>query len=102
MQFCPKCGSILIQKRKNFGCARCNYTTQDKVDLKVTEKLNSTGKIAVVKENDMDVLPTIGATCKKCGNKEAHFWTSQTRGGDEAETKFFRCTKCKNTWREYR
>ena len=38
----------------------------------------------------------------KCDHKEAWFWTSQTRAGDEAETKFFKCTKCRHTWREYR
>ncbi|MBI2112883.1 transcription factor S, partial [Candidatus Woesearchaeota archaeon] len=25
----------------------------------------------------------------------------QTRGADEPETRFFRCTKCNYTWREY-
>ena len=102
MQFCPRCGSILIQKRKNFGCARCSYTTKDKVKLAHTEKLEAKQKVDVVKEKDIDILPTVEEDCRKCGNKLAHFWTSQTRSGDEAETKFFRCTKCKNTWREYK
>jgi len=39
--------------------------------------------------------------CPKCGNDEAFFWTAQMRAADEAETRFFRCTKCKHTWREY-
>ncbi|PJB94591.1 transcription factor S, partial [Candidatus Pacearchaeota archaeon CG_4_9_14_0_8_um_filter_35_24] len=25
-----------------------------------------------------------------------------TRAADESETKFYRCTKCDHTWREYR
>jgi transcription factor S len=102
MQFCPRCGSILIQKRKNFGCARCTYTTKDKVKLQHKEKIDAKQKIDVIKEKDVDVLPMVEEDCKKCGNKTAHFWTSQTRSGDEAETKFFRCIKCKNTWREYK
>ncbi|GAI81579.1 unnamed protein product, partial [marine sediment metagenome] len=35
-------------------------------------------------------------------NEKAYFWSVQTRSGDEAETKFFKCTKCEFTWREYR
>jgi DNA-directed RNA polymerase subunit M len=31
----------------------------------------------------------------------AYFWTQQTRGADEPETRFFKCTKCSHTWREY-
>jgi len=102
MEFCPRCGSILVQKTKNYGCPRCSYTTKDKVKLEVTEKLGEKQKIAVIKDTDIDVLPTVEQTCKKCGHKYAHFWTSQTRSGDEAETKFFRCKKCRHTWREYK
>jgi len=102
MQFCPKCGAILIQKTKNFGCPRCSYSTKEKVKLETKEKINEKTEIGVVKEKDMDVLPVVEADCKKCSSKEAYFWTSQTRSGDEAETKFFRCKKCNHTWREYR
>ena len=60
------------------------------------------GKIFVnPTEKDTDVFPVTNATCSKCNHTEAYFWTSQTRAGDEAETKFFRCTKCRYTWREY-
>ena len=102
MEFCPKCGAVLIQKTKNFGCSRCNYSTKTKVNLKIKEKLNNQQFVAVIKDKDVDVLPTIAAKCKKCNHDEAHFWTSQTRGSDETETRFFRCKKCKNTWREYK
>jgi transcription factor S len=102
MKFCPKCGAILVQKTKKFGCPRCNYSTNEKVNLKVKETLGEKQKVAVIKENQIDILPTVAAECKKCGHKEAHFWTSQTRGSDETETRFFRCKKCKQTWREYK
>jgi DNA-directed RNA polymerase subunit M len=102
MQFCPKCGSILIQKRKNYGCPNCNYTTKDKIKIESKEKFGEKQKVNVIKDKDVDVLPTVEAECSKCGHKEAHFWTSQTRSGDEAETKFFRCKKCRHTWREYK
>ena len=101
MQFCPKCGSILIQRRKNFGCPRCSFTTKEKLNLKIGEKFGEKKKVDVLKESDVDVLPTVEQSCSKCGHKFAHFWTMQTRSADESETRFFRCKKCKHTWREY-
>ena len=102
MQFCPKCGGVLMQKTKNFGCSRCNYSTKDKVNMKIKEKMDEGQHVAVVREKEIDTMPTVEAKCKKCGHMEAHFWTSQTRSADESETKFYRCKKCLHTWREYR
>lgn len=101
MEFCPKCGAVLVQKRKNYGCPRCDYSTKEKIKIKTSEKIEEKNKIAVIKK-EMNTLPIVVEKCKKCGNDKAYFWTSQTRAGDEAETKFFKCTKCGNTWREYR
>lgn len=101
MEFCPKCGAVLIQKRKNYGCARCDYSTKEKVKLKTSEKIDEKSKIVVIKK-ELNTFPIVIEKCKKCNNDKAYFWTIQTRAGDEAETKFFKCTKCGNTWREYR
>ncbi len=101
MEFCPKCGCVLVEKRKNFGCPRCGYTPKSKVKIESSENIQRKPKIGVISDKDTDVFPITNANCPKCNNKEAYFWTSQTRAGDEAETKFFRCTKCKHTWREY-
>lgn len=101
MEFCPKCGSVLIQKRKNYGCARCEYSTKEKLKIKTSEKIEEKNKVAIIKK-EMNTLPIVIEKCKECGNDKAYFWTIQTRAGDEAETKFFKCTKCNHTWREYR
>jgi len=101
MEFCPKCGSVLVEKRKNFGCPRCNYSAKNKVKIETSEKMTEKKEIGVVKEQDTDVFPITSAVCPKCGHKEAYFWSAQTRAADEAETRFFKCTKCKHTWREY-
>lgn len=101
MEFCPKCGSILIQKRKNNGCPRCNYSKRGKVVLTASEKLQERKEIPVISEQ-AETKPIIDQLCKKCKNKKAYFWTLQTRSSDEAETKFYKCTKCEYTWREYR
>jgi len=102
MEFCPKCGSVLVEKRKNFGCIKCSYTAKGKVRIEAKEKMIEKQAIGIIKDKDTDVFPTVTADCAKCGNKEAYFWSAQTRSGDEAETRFFRCTKCKHTWREYK
>jgi len=102
MEFCPKCGCVLVEKKKNFGCPRCGYTAKEKIVIETSEKIKVKGDIVMITNNDDDVFPIITAKCPKCTCKEAYFWTSQTRAGDEAETRFFRCTKCKHTWREYK
>jgi len=101
MEFCPRCGSVLIKKKERFGCPKCSYTAKGKVKIEATEKIRKEEKVGILKEKDTNVLPVTTATCPKCGHNEAYFWSTQTRAADEAETRFFRCVKCKHTWREY-
>jgi len=84
-------------------CPKCGEVTRRSDPF--VQKLG-TGKESVVvigkeEEKSVQTLPTTKATCQKCGNGEAFYWMVQTRGGDEAMTQFFRCTKCGRTWREY-
>ena len=102
MEFCPKCGAVLIQKRKNDGCIRCNYASKSRGKIKTSEKMEEKKEIAVIRDRDIEIYPIIETECKKCKNNKAYFWTLQTRATDESETKFFKCTKCEFTWREYR
>jgi len=102
MEFCPKCGSVLVEKSKRFGCARCSYFAKGKVKIEASEKIQEKQEVGIVKDKDIDVMPTTNAVCSKCGYREAYFWSAQTRGSDEGETRFFRCMKCKHTWREYK
>ena len=102
MQFCPRCGAVLVTKRKNNVCPRCNYSTKEKEKIISYEKIEEKKEVQVVSKKDSQVLPIVSEKCKKCGNEKAYFWTVQTRAGDEAETKFFKCVKCDYTWREYR
>lgn len=102
MEFCPKCGSMLEEKKKNYGCVRCGYTAKGKVKIISEEKIESAKEIEIIKEKDTDVHPVVSQDCTKCQNKEAYFWTAQTRSADEAETRFFKCTKCGHATREYK
>ncbi|RKX65519.1 MAG: transcription factor S, partial [Tenericutes bacterium] len=44
--------------------------------------------------------PVVEAECPDCGLVKAEFWTMQTRSSDEPETQFFKCKKCRKTWKE--
>jgi transcription factor S len=98
MQFCPKCGSLLTGK----ACSRCDYKSDEEITLETSQTIVALKEVAVVTEGENEVFPIVEIICKKCKHPQAFFWTKQTRSGDEAETKFYKCTKCKYTWREYR
>jgi transcription factor S len=104
MMFCPKCGSLLkpkADKKKKVLACSCGYTSKDIDSATIKEKVTKEDKeVSVVEEKD-DNLPLTDAECPECGNTKARYWLQQTRAGDEPETKFLKCTKCKHVWRDY-
>ena len=100
--FCPQCGSILRPKdkggKKVMYCS-CGFSKIPEGATEIKETIASGKKIEVLE--NIETNPKIKSNCEKCGNKIAYYWTQQTRGADEPETRFFRCTKCEYTWREY-
>jgi len=102
--FCPKCGSILRPKQKGnkriMACS-CGYEERKaKLILKETKK-EEDKKVEVIEKEEEKHLPLADAFCPKCSHDRARYWLVQTRAGDEAETKFYKCEKCKHIWREY-
>ena len=103
MEFCPKCGGILlIEGNKIPACAKCGSRYKGKLKIQSSEKLAATDRVAVVKESELNTYPVVEIKCPSCKHKEAYFWTMQTRSSDESETKFYKCVKCEHTWRTYR
>ena len=104
MEFCPRCGSIILVQDKKASCAKCNYRPKGSVKIQSSEEIERTEKVAIVNEKALNTYPVVEIKCtnKSCKNKKAYFWTLQTRASDESETKFYRCTKCEHTWRDYR
>jgi DNA-directed RNA polymerase subunit M len=82
-------------------CRKCGKEQSQKTGEETKVKTAKKSKEIAVIEEDVSTLPTIERECVKCGNPTSYFWVLQTRSSDEPPTRFFRCTKCKHTWREY-
>ena len=102
MDFCERCGALLILQEGRTVCANCNYKPKKKIKIEASEKIDSKESIAVIDEDKQNTYPIVQIDCVKCDSKKAFFWTTQTRASDESETKFYKCTKCRHTWRVYR
>lgn len=104
MQFCPRCGAILVPKKREPGKSQlcsCGYRIKTKQNFVLKENVRKKPKIEIVEQNP-EALPKTKEECPKCKNKLAYYWTLQTRAGDEAETRFFECAKCHHRWRSYK
>ena len=102
MEFCPRCGSIILVSEGKAICAKCRFRPRGKVKIQASEKIERKGNVLIIKENDLSTYPVVEIRCPSCMHKKAYFWTLQTRAADESETKFYKCTKCEHTWREYK
>ena len=89
-----------VNGKRIIGCS-CGYKEKEKMSIQLKEKRQNDQEFMVVEKDDDEMLPKTKEECPECANKEAFYWTVQTRAGDEAETKFLKCTKCKHTWRDY-
>jgi len=100
MNFCPKCGSILLPNPgdKKIKCS-CGYSSNSKRVI-IKEKIDNNRKIEII-DKTAEILPKTEVDCPKCGYNQAYYWLAQTRSSDEAETQFFRCCKCEHQWRNY-
>ncbi len=102
--FCPKCGSILMPRKegnkKVLGCS-CGFKEKSGESVTLHEKGTKNKDVEIVDRDDVETLPIMDVECPKCKHRKAYFWTMQTRAGDEPETKFIKCVKCKHTWRDY-
>lgn len=101
--FCQKCGSILIPKKegkRTVMACKCGFKEKEAAPT-LKESVGSKKKIEVIEKESLETLPLTEEKCPDCGHKRAYYWTVQTRAADEAATKFFKCEKCRHTWREY-
>ncbi|NYT05158.1 MAG: transcription factor S [Methanomicrobiales archaeon] len=104
MMFCPQCKSLLVSTGGQLKCRKCGYIRDGVADNeKLKKKTHRREKeITIVDtEDQVATLPTTQVKCPECGHNTAEWWLRQLRSADESEVRFFRCTKCRHTWREY-
>ena len=97
----------MLPTKKTAICPKCKTRVKaDKTDIVIKEKINHAAERLpkkVPKEIE-DTFPVADAECPKCGFKKAYTWTQQIVAGmggeDTPDTEFFRCTKCRHTWRK--
>ncbi|MFY9800108.1 MAG: transcription factor S [Methanoregula sp.] len=102
--FCPECKSLLISSGGQLKCRKCGYIRKIEVaDQMKYERKRKEKEIMIVddEEERIKTMPTIQIKCPKCENNLAIWWLRQLRAADESEVRFFRCTKCDHTWRQY-
>ena len=101
MEFCPKCGTMLLPKDGVLSCD-CGYhkDLSNSNQYEVSEKVTANDNVKML-GRDVNVGPETNETCPECGNDKATYKLLQTRSADEAPTRIFTCTKCKHTWRAY-
>lgn len=102
MEFCSKCGSVILVSGKSASCAKCGFKPKGRIKIQASEKVQKSAGVAVIREKELNTNPVVEIKCPSCKNKKAYFWTLQTRASDESETKFYKCVKCEHTWRDYR
>ena len=100
VKICMKCNARNAIKATR--CRKCGYKIKDykPIEIKEEVKKDPLDEVVIIDEK-REALPKIRLICPKCGNKEAVWWMQQTRSSDEPPTLFFRCTKCRHSWREY-
>jgi len=101
MEFCPQCKSIMVPKSGMMVCRKCGYEMPKAAGEAMVSKTRQLDRVVPVLEQESAGLPTTNAKCPECGNNVAYWWLRQLRSADESEVRFFRCTKCNKTWREY-
>jgi DNA-directed RNA polymerase subunit M len=71
-------------------------------EKRIEKKKEALGRnlIIVKKDDKISIYPRVKETCSKCGHNEAETWQIQMRSSDEPSTHFFKCVKCKHSWRQ--
>jgi len=107
LRFCPRCRTLMRPVKTQNGnvlkCPKCGYEESavgQSLSVRTVIGRKPTDTPIIIKEESTN-LPKTRAICPKCGNEEAYYWIQQTRAADEPPTRFYRCTRCGHTWREY-
>lgn len=101
--FCPHCKSLMVSSGGQLKCRKCGHIREVEGDERMMKKSRRVEKEITIVDDTQETrtLPTTRVRCPDCGHDTAEWWLRQLRSADESEVRFFRCVKCKYTWREY-
>jgi DNA-directed RNA polymerase subunit M len=91
----------MVPKDGIMVCRKCGHKMPKVSNESMVCRTSQLDRVVPVLEEVSSGFPTTNAKCPECGNNVAYWWLRQLRSADESEVRFFRCTKCSNTWREY-
>ena len=99
MEFCPDCKSIMIPKQGVMVCRKCGRKVLKKESGPRVSRTNQLDR-RFGAGGGLRGLPTTRMR-PGCGNVPPTGGFGSC-GLNQSEVRFFRCTKCSNTWREVR
>jgi DNA-directed RNA polymerase subunit M len=91
----------MVGGKRTMACS-CGYSPAGSGSSEIRLGGSKDDRKLEVVSDEGPALPIVDAKCKKCGHGKAYYWEQQTRAADEPATRFYRCTSCKATWREYK
>lgn len=98
MNFCEKCGEVLIINDGVYTCPKCGYMEQiPGSSYEVKREQKPIKKIYV--EKNKEEATTIKINCPKCHNDRATVENVSTGMGVSVMVQKYTCTECKHSWR---
>jgi transcription factor S len=93
----------MISSGGQLKCRKCGCIREinDPDRMRKTDRRREKEITIVEEEGRAITMPTTTIKCPDCDCTTAVWWLRQLRAADESEVRFFRCTACGKTWREY-
>jgi len=109
MQFCPKCGTMMVPKHEGgktvLICPKCGFKSEPQGNVRLSKRVihRESERMYILDTEDLfKGVPKIkGVKCPNCGHDEAYYTIIQTRRADEPPTRIYKCVRCGRVWREY-
>lgn len=98
MNFCEKCGEVLIIQDGVYTCQKCGYK-ETIADSSYTVKREQTDIKTVYVQKDKEEATTIKVSCPRCNNDRATVENVSTGMGVSIMVQKYTCTECKHSWR---
>ncbi|XP_071962164.1 DNA-directed RNA polymerase II subunit RPB9-like [Antedon mediterranea] len=112
IKFCQECNNMLYPKEDKehrillYACRNCDYQQESDNSCvyvnKITHEIDELTQIVAEVKDDPTLPRTEDHPCPKCDHRQAVFFQSQTKRGEEGMRLYYVCTApdCKHRWTE--